>query len=183
MKKIFLIVFILMPFCLNGQSKTNLLSLSYFGEMISHPGFRVGLEVPVTEWGDSNQNHVTIGPSIGLFCHKRYQTSYFFINDFTYRRAGKKGSFYSAGIGIGFQNSQVPNTYYPLKDGSAHKLNANHWYMLADLSFSLDKKMNFIKEKEVHVFIKPQLLIAYPNFPTSLGYFVFEVGIKHKINI
>lgn len=182
-KYLFLLLFLL-PLTAFSQKKTDAyVSASYFGEMLTHPGLRLGLNIPVNVWGENKHNHLDVGPSVGMFHHRRYQTGYFFINDFTYRKTTKKNNCLAAGVGIGFMNTQVPNAYLSLPDGSVHIPDASHWYMLVDLFVCFNKSISLKDDKSVDMFFKPQLILAYPNFPVSLGYLVMEIGVRHKISI
>ena len=184
MQKYLILLLILLPFTVFGQNKTDLyINVSYFGEMITHPGMRLGMNIPVKTWGENNHKHFDVAPSIGMFHHRRYQTGYFFLNDFTFRRNTSENKCLAAGLGLGFLNAQTPNTFISLSEGSVYEIDANHWYIAINFFVCFDKRISIKKDKELDVFLKPQLMLAYPNFPVGLGYIVMEVGMRHKITI
>ena len=182
MKPAIFIFTLLIPILSFGQADSNnSFFVSYYGETVTHPGLRMGLEVPVGKFGKKD-NTIFISPSFGYFRHRRYQTSFFVLPDFTFRLNGKKGFHVSGGAGIGFQSSFVPKTFFVDKEGTVHKITANHWYFLSNFFIRLDKSFTSSSGKVFGMFIKPQILIAYPNFPKRLGYFIYELGISHKIS-
>lgn len=158
----------------------NSISVSYFGEMITHPGFRIGIETPVGKWGKEKKNLVMVTPSAGFFHHKRYQTSYFILPDIALQLKGKKSLSFSAGLGVGTQVSSVPDTYFVTKDSSVVKISASRWYFLGN--FFVEAEKSFASsERDLRIFLKPQILMAYPGFPKRTSYFILEFGLKYKI--
>jgi len=164
------------------EKQKNTLSISYFGEMVTHPGFRIGMEVPVGKWGKDKDNILVASPSVGMFHHKRYQTSYFLMPDFALKKKAKKGLEYSVGFGVGFQLSVIPNTFYIGPQDSVIQISASHWYFLGNISFALEKTILSKRDKPMIIFLKPQLTYAYPSFPNRVGYFVLEFGCKREIS-
>ncbi len=150
--------------------------------MITHPGLRIGLDVPVGKWGKKKDNLIFVSPSFGFFNHKRYQTNFFLLPELAFNKQGKKGSNFYAGAGIGYQLSKVPNTYIVGSDDLVHEISASHWYFLANVFVAMEKPIPLKSEGNLKVFLKPQIVFAYPHFPTRLKYFILEFGIKHDVN-
>ena len=93
------------------------INLSYFGEMITHPGLKTGVTFNLKNW---NKNKIDLTPSVGFFYHRNYQTGVFMLPELSYARMNKKGNYTAAGIGAGYMRSFIPNVY-KLVDGEVRK--------------------------------------------------------------
>ena len=134
MKRILIVIIFFTSLASFAQEKTkNILSVSYFGETVTHPGLRIGYDVPVGKWGKEKSNLIFVSPSFGFYSHKRYQTSYFLLPELAFNKQNKKGTNFYAGAGIGYQLSIVPNTYIVGSDELAHEITASNWYFLSNI--------------------------------------------------
>jgi hypothetical protein len=186
---IFLLGFTMLAF---GQvKKPDVISISYYGEMITHPGFKISADFDIKEWDktkatkkDSSKTinkNLILSPTMGLFYHKRYQTGLFFIPEIKYKRQNPKGRFYEVGIGSGYFRTFIPNTYEVNSNGAVNKTNASYNYFASNFFISFGKDLSIKKNLPIAYFIKPQFMYAVPNFPNGTGYFALELGLCYSL--
>lgn len=177
-------------FSLHGQRlKPNSISFSYLGEMITHPGFKIAANYSLKEWTkntegaeSSVQKNILLSPSFGLFYHRRYQTGLLLIPEIQYARQKPNGSFRQFGIGLGYMKTLIPNTYQVKDNGSVEKVTAGHGYLATNYFICFGKDLQPKRGIPISYYVKPQWLLALPNFPTGTGYFMLEIGITKKLN-
>lgn len=174
------------------KDKLSSISYSYFGEMITHPGFKLGVNYQLKHWekdqgtkktGETQpiSKSILIGPTIGFFYHKRYQTGLFIMPEVKYKRQNQQGRFYELGVGLGYLRTFIPNTYEVNENGEVRATSAGHHYFATSYFVSFGKDLSVTKNIPVAYFIKPQFLYAVPNFPKGTGYFAFEIGMNYKL--
>lgn len=171
--------------------KPNSISVSYYGEIITHPGLRIGANYNLRQWekvktsrkGVIKTKHkvIEITPSVGFYYHRRYQTGIFILPEIEYFRIKQNGKFFSIGLGLGYMRTFIPNTYEVLSNGEVNKINAGHDYFIRNYYVIFGKDLSVKKGIPLQYFIKPQLMTASPNFPKKVAYFILEIGIKYKL--
>lgn len=152
-------------------------SLSYFGEMGTHPGLRLSATYALADWqkqrNPSIKKSFLLESSVGFFYHRRYQTALFFLPELELAQMRPNGRTFGFGLGLGYLRTFVPNTFEVEDDGRVNKTPAGHQYLLSSVFIAFERPLG-----SVHFFIKPELLYAVPNFPKGVGYFAFEFGVK-----
>lgn len=190
MIRLLLATLLLVPLVLPAQGiKPDGVSISYFGEMITHPGVKVSLQYPLGSWSTTHQKgkgesigitrQLTIQPAVGFFYHKRYQTGFFLTTDISYTRQNERGGFYGVGVGVGYLRSFIPHVFEINGQGQVEKSSAGHHYFLPSLHLYFGNTLN----EKLGWFVKPQFLYALPNFPKGTGYFSLEIGITRHLNV
>lgn len=157
------------------------ISISYFGETITHPGFKLGLAFPVKSWtkaGKEIDKAIYFGASTGMFYHRRYQTGLFASPELSLKRKNVKGNTFATGVGLGYLRTFIPNTYEINVNGDVQKTIAGHDYLLSSIFVSFGKSIKSHRGRSLEYFVKPQFLYATPNFPNGVGYFALEIGIN-----
>ena len=54
-------------------------------------------------------------------------------------------------------------------------------YGMASIYFTYPKDLFIQNKKPWRFFLKPEFVMAFPNFPTLTGYFLLEVGVAYKL--
>ncbi|WP_421918960.1 hypothetical protein [Marinifilum sp.] len=192
MKALLLFIFWLVASnCVAQFKNLESISVSYLGEMITHPGIKVSADFNMKEWDKTKNSHrgssktitksLLFSPALGSFYHRRYQTGVFFMPEAKLKRKNPKGKFYEIGVGLGYLRTFIPNTYKVNDAGEVSKTLAGHNYFATNYSISFGKDLSVKKNLLVAYFIKPQFIYAVPNFPNGTGYFALEIGIKYSL--
>lgn len=192
MRILSIIIFILIStFCHAQTKKLESFSVSYYGEMITHPGLKINVDYPLKEWGKTKVPNkgasfpVTkgffISPSIGLFYHRRYQTGLFFFPEIKYKRQNPKGRFFELGIGAGYLRTFIPNTFEVNGNSEVNSTHAGSNYFATNYFFAFGRDLRIKENLPIGYFIKPQLVYVIPNFPNGTTYFILEIGIKYYL--
>ena len=177
--------------CLAQFKSLESVSISYYGEMITHPGLKVSADFNLKDW-DKNKSSkkgalktmnksLIISPSLGSFYHRRYQTGLFFIPEVKYKRQNTQGGYCEFGVGAGFLRTFIPNTYELNNRGEVNKTTAGHNYFASSYFISFGKDLSVKKNQPIGYFIKPQFIYAAPNFPNGIGYFALELGLQYNL--
>ncbi len=175
-----------------GQNKRLTgIQVSYLGEMITHPGVKVGVDYNLRSWSKVKaegkkrertlSKSVVLSPTLGSFYHKRYQTGFFIVPELKYYRENQKGVFYDVGVGLGYLRTVIPNVYEVTSSGELNKVNVGYNYFSSLWFFTLGKSVKKENSKSFSLFVKPQLMYAVPNFYYGTGYFFLELGVNFKI--
>lgn len=165
-------------------------SLSYFGEMITHPGLKAGVNYQLKSWINPkerksqkkdhyifNVKSILLGGSLGAFSHNRYQSGYFTILEPKYRTENMNGFFWELGLGGGYLRTITPSVY--VENGNLSKKNFHNDYFISSMFISFGKKISRSKYVHLQWSVKPQFIYALPNFPSGVGYFGLELGVNY----
>ena len=173
---------------ISAQSfKPDVVSFSYFGETITHPGFRLGVDYSLKEYekikrsGKISYRSFLFTPSTGMFYHKGYQTSAFVLAEFSYKRMNENGRFFSVGIAPGYLRTFIPNSYAIKADGVIEKITTGNNYFLGDISLTFGKDLSINKDIPIAYYVKPQFLKAIPSASNATNYFALELGVQYKL--
>jgi len=158
---------------------------SYFGEMITHPGLKIGANYEWKNWEKEAKksvivNRLNLNPSVGFFYHNKYQTGIFILPEFTYSKTNDKGNYIEYGIGLGYLSTIIPKTFTVTDNGDIKKTISGHHYLLTNYSITLGKDLHVTYYRPFRIFAKPQFLLALPNFPNATGYFALELGLTYQ---
>lgn len=187
LKSYFLALSLCLPFWgISQLSSPQSVNVSYFGEFITHPGLRLGLQY---ELGSKTRPHPTksketchtiaLRPSLGLFFHRRHQTGIFLLPEVGYLRTNQKRRQFGAGLGIGYLMSFIPNVFEVNPEGGVEPTLAAHHFVLASTYVRFGRQF---KESPWGYFIQPQFIYALPNYPNGVAYLALELGITYKLN-
>lgn len=173
--------------CLGQTWKPQEVSISYFGEMITHPGIKLAASYPVKQWKKfKNQNEGTsqvisksfqLSPSFAYYYHRRYHHGLQFVPELFYRRKKKKGTYLDLGIGLGVLRTIIPEVYAINELGLLEKSKAGYSYFQSGFFVAFGKDFIHDQKKLFTGFIKPQFQYSIPGFPNGTGYFFLETGL------
>lgn len=169
--------------------KPTAISVSYFGETITHPGLKIGLDYELKSW-DRNKKKSTqkiisksiiLSSNIGFYFHKDYQTGAFALPELSYSRKNQKGNFRSIGLGVGYMRTFIPNVYEVNTANEIKRTIAGNNYFLSTCFVAFGKDLSVKYSIPMGVYIKPQIMYALPNYPNGVTYFALEIGINYKL--
>ena len=182
--KVIIAVFILAGYSMHIRAQVyspESVSVSYVGEMITHPGIGLRLNYSLKNWtNERSSKQLLAGPSLGFFYHRRYQTSLYFIPEVHITRQNIKGNQIGAGMGVGYLRSFIPNTYQAGSDGQAVDAVAGHHYFATSIAVRFGRAIH-LEKRDLGFYISPQFLYLLPNFPKGTGYFLLEIGVNHMM--
>ena len=166
--------------------KQTAFSIGYLGEMVTHPGIKIGLSYTLLDWNKTRKEKkmvksISLNPSIGTYYHRRYQTGVFILPELAVNKVNEKNNGFSYGIGAGYLRTFIPNTYSVNDNNEVKKENAGYNYFLGSTFISFEKNLKFSTRKPLKLYIKPQFMYALPNFPKGVAYLMMEVGLKYTI--
>jgi len=165
--------------------------VSYFGETITHPGLKIGVDFQLKSWDKTKikknkdkkiiQKGIDLIQGIGFFYHKDYQTGIFILPELSYSKKNAKGNFLMAGIGAGYMRTFIPNVYDLNSNGEIERMHAGYNYFLTNYSITFGKDLSKKKMIPLSIFIKPQLMYVLPNATNGVSYFALELGVSYKL--
>jgi hypothetical protein len=183
-KLLVMIVFSLFLSDVWGQNlRPESLSIAYWGEMISHPGLKAEANYSLKSWEKEKQKkNIVLSPSLGVFYHKRYQTGVLPAVGLSYQSVRGAKKTFSGGLDLGYLRTFVPNTYQITEEGLMEGIVAGHNYLATNVYVSLGRNIIQDGMKPSTIYVKPQFMLALPNFPNAVGYFMLEIGLKYQLN-
>ncbi|MDC6366836.1 MULTISPECIES: hypothetical protein [Flavobacteriaceae] len=166
--------------------KQTAISIGYLGEMVTHPGIKIGLSYTLLDWNKTKKEKtivksISLNPSIGTYYHRRYQTGVFILPELAINKVNEKGNGLSYGVGAGYLRTFIPNAFSVNDNNVVKKENVGYNYFLGSTFISFEKNLKFSTRKPLKLYIKPQFMYALPNFPKGVGYLMMEVGLKYTI--
>ena len=191
MRKLILTFLAISPIVLIGQTfKPDGISISYFGEMVTHPGLMLSFDYNLKSWTKAKKKgdktilkSLKLEPGLGFYYHKRYQTGVLLNTELQFNRQSPKGNFFGYGFGLGYLRTFIPNTFEVSEGGKVEQTTAGHNYFAPGIFFTLGKDLSIKRNIPLCWFIKPNIIMALPNFPTTVTYFVLELGITYKLKL
>lgn len=194
MKKSIIFLFAILSFSI--AKAQNLIpeqvSLSYSGETILHPGFKIGanyelfyIEKNCEKKNGTNklkEKQFFLSPQIGYFYHKNYQSSIYVAPEVFYKSKKSNGNFWSFGLSTGYMHAFLPKVYEISEGGDISQKNVGYNYFISGLSTSFGKDFSKTKSTPIELYFKPQLLYAVPNFQSGTLYFLFDIGLNINLN-
>lgn len=167
------------------------ISIAYFGEGITHPGLKIGVNYPFYTWektkGKSNgaekrlYKNFALQPSLGFYHHQDYQTGLFVLPQLAYTRKNAKGAFTSFGVGAGYLHTIVPSVYR-IEDGAIEKIRGRYNYLLSNYFVTFGKDLSVKGRLPLDLYAQPQVMNVMPNTRPSIWYFALEMGVRLKLN-
>lgn len=177
--------------CYISHRRPMSLSFSYFGEMITHPGAKIGFNYQLktrnklkkrksekTGINVYSRKYALINASVGFLHHKNYQTGYFGLIELRFRTENQNDRFFELGIGFGFLRTATPSV--SVENGVLETQTFGNNYGLASVSLGCGKSINILEKVPLEIMIRPQFLYAFPNFPNGVTYMALEAGINYK---
>lgn len=179
------------------------LQVSYFGEFIFHPGAKVGISLPFSEWtklrqqqskrrGEYSivkQKELRLGGNVGFYNIVRNHTGYFANVDLTWRRSKyysyrpeKKGQI-ELGIGLGYFRYRLHGTTFTPNGDSFDEINGNGGAFLPSFLFGYGGTFRYQGERNARYFLRSSFSAEIPfgyafQFITAL-----EAGIAIPLKI
>lgn len=170
--------------------KPNSFRLAYYGETITHPGFKGGVTYSLSSWEKSKtkkngttlkQKEFQLNPSVGFFYHRNYQTALFFIPELAYFRKKENGNHLAVGIGAGYMRTFLPRVYELDSNGEIQSTSAGYNYFVSNFSACFGRDLSFNSSLPMSIYIKPQFSRASPNAGGAVWYFGLEGGITFSL--
>lgn len=166
------------------------ISIAYFGEGITHPGLKVGLNYSFYAWektrsksnGAEKRLHKSFAlqPSLGFYYHQDYQTGLFVLPQLAYTRKNAKGAFTSLGVGAGYLRTIVPSVY-SLENGAIEKVSGGYNYLLSNYFATFGKDLSVNGKLPLELYAQPQVMNVIPNTRPAIWYFALELGMRLKL--
>lgn len=179
------------------------LQIAYYGEFMFHPGAKVGLSLPFSEWTKERpqqtkrrgkyaivkQKEFRLGSNLSFYNIPRNHTGYLLNAELTYRRSKfysfrpeKKGQLEYA-IGLGYFRYSLHGTTFRPDGGSFKEINGNGGAFMPSVALSWGGNFRWKDGRNGRYFIKPVLLAEIP-FGTGLQLItVVEAGIAIPLDI
>ncbi len=167
------------------------LSASYFGEVITHPGLKLGVTYELKRWGKSKikrngiekviQQSFDLSPTVGFYYHKDYQTGLFAMPELSYTRKKANGNVVAYGVGAGYMRTFIPHVYDLTSTGEIKKLHEGNNYLLTNYFISFGKDLSVKHHIPITMYIKPQFMHALPNYAGGVTYFALEIGVIYRL--
>jgi hypothetical protein len=164
---------------------------SYFGETVTHPGLKVGVNYQLKNWDKTKikksgnekviQKSIDFSPSIGLFYHNDYQTGLFVLPELSYSRKNVKGIYMTYAVGAGYMRTFIPNVYDLNSNGEIEKTHVGYNYFNTNYSITFGKDLSIKKKIPLSIYIKPQLMYAILNYSKGIKYFALELGVNYRL--
>lgn len=146
------------------------LKVSYLAT-IKHPGFALGVEVPISkkEYFKNEKNKKTkeqfLTSNFSFYNHKTFHSNYILSVGYLYRRTNSHNWFFDVEPQIGVNRTLLGETTYEVDNNGIVKQDkfAGYWYFNSQLAFSIGK--DFSKQTKpipLKVFIRPNLILMLP---------------------
>ena len=151
------------------------LSVAYFGETITHPGFRLGGEWSVV---DRPKYALIAGADLGFYSHKRSHTALFTDVKFGVRGTTRSGLYLDVFAGIGYFHTWVNGDVY-VQDGDGvalRGLSAGRPHVMPNGSFGLGWDFSRKTELPLSVFVSLAPFSEYPFNTKSAMHAALLVG-------
>ena len=178
-----ILLFTAWPPPVQAQSpKQKVLTISYFGEFIGHPGFKAGINIPLAGRHQPGKRHSLLlgGGNIGTYYHKGNHTGLFVEGELGYRFVTKGGFKLETFLSAGYHRSFIDGPVYsvdPSNNVTRQTLSGQNT-LLASWLIGLGKEF---KNSPMGWHIRPGFMIRAPHNSSILPHFFIETGISYKL--
>lgn len=170
------------------------INMSYFGETITHPGLKLGIEYPVKlittkktkKSGKEIEKHKSlfVATNLAFYYQKRYNTGVLLNAEFGYRKHSKKGFKIEYLVGFGgirtFLNSE---TFEVTENGLVEPIKfAGQFGLLPSIAIGFGKSFGQNTSKKWAYHIKPSFYFQIAKSQAVIPHFILETGIVYQLN-
>lgn len=161
----------------NRKALPKSLAIGYFGELITHPGLTVSLELPFYENG-GNQLFITV--RCGGYFHYLNHTALFVGSEFGYRYTFKNGLDIHTMIGVGYMHKFLGGTIYEVTDSGELVVVSDYDspHFMPNLAFGFG--YTFVKDSKnpINLYSRIEIFGEYPYNTYILPLLATSIGIR-----
>ena len=191
-------------FCLNAQSDNlNIpeFQIAYFGDLVAHPGVKLGVHVPVksvlkskavehTELGTFNKINSTqfkLGGNFAAYHQHKSHVGYLANVELTIHYLNrnslkpKKQRHLELGVGLGYYQYVLKGTSFSPIEGGFEETDGKGSALMPSISGAFGTTFKSIKFADIRWFTKGSIYLEIPHGIGSLPHFVLEIGLATKL--
>lgn len=168
-------------------------SVSYFGNFIFDPGFKLGIErqlLTIQKTRNKSNGKIKINRhqffntlNLGYYYTKEQNDTWFLNTELGYRKTRKSGFKTEVLLGVGYLRTFLTDETYEVdNNGNVSKIkNAGSNYIMPSLSFGIGYD-NSIKHPKfpIAVSFRPNLFFQYPYNSSLLTHIATEINLSYK---
>lgn len=192
-RQLIILIVLFSPFFSNGQieNRPNW-QLSYFGDMIIHPGFQIGYEHPIKEWmktktrkGQTIPKYKSLnaGLDFSYYWNPNHHHGFILSPFLNYRRTKESGKFFETKFNLGYHQSVVDGMTYQVSDQG--EVTSNKWNgqstLYSSLSFGFGKDWRVKKQIPIRHFWNIGVNARTPYNHAILFGLNFGIGVHYFI--
>lgn len=164
-------------------------SISYYGDLFVHPGFKISADLKVYEFSKSKTKRsgkvkaitksLIATPNLSNYWHVRSHTGLQAGIDILWRKSNGKGWYSEMGFGMGYFSRNNWGDTWEVKEGETKNLNAaRRGYSVQTVSFSKGKEITLERGLTLSPFVRwnTNFLNNYNSF--SIPTASFELGVR-----
>ncbi len=165
------------------------MNISYFGETITHPGLKIGMESALSQKSRekikrtgktfTKRKLLFLATSLGGYHQHRFHTGIFINGEIGYRVTKKKGIKTELLVGLGYLRTFVDGDTYGVDDsGNIHRQrHEGQSGVMPSIAFGVGKDLRFTEQGAWSWHIRPSLYFQVPYNHTYLPHFILETGM------
>ncbi len=153
------------------------LSVSYYGEAITHPGLSLGLDVGLVKAGPFR---LVFAPEVGSYVHPRNHSALFVLPRLGARLISPEGFFGGLFVGAGWMHTWAPGVVYELDEAGEVQLAAETGRDRLGVSAGLGLGVDFLlpHRRPMAWFLRLEFLGETPVNTRFLPHFALQTGVR-----
>jgi hypothetical protein len=168
------------------------INISYFGINATHPGLKVGVEVPFwerlkeKEKRNGNirlkQRDLFVTSNVGFYHHQQNHSALFLNSEIGYRKTRNKRNQVGVLVGVGYMRTFLSGTTYQTSDSGTPepiKLAGNSYFM-PSFSFFLGEDLSERRGIPITWHLKPTVFFQTPYNHSFNVQAALELGITYQ---
>lgn len=171
------------------------LTLSYYGNLGVHPGFRASFDWNLWMLSKTKEKRkrsktihklLYVSPNIAFYAHKSSHQALNIGADIGFRRYSKRFIYGEVAMGLGYQRRFNANETWVVNNGNVSRKKGSRGYFSPSLSFGLGRTFNTPTPFSIFGRLNTNLLVGYnattvPEISTEIGIRIQpKFGIKRK---
>ncbi|MBN1119324.1 MAG: hypothetical protein JXA77_19090 [Bacteroidales bacterium] len=169
------------------------LKISYFGEMITHPGLKCGIEYSLLTRNISKETkrktkekkcEIIIGSNLGAYTHFKYNTGVFLNGEIGYRTTRSTGNIFDFMFGAGYLRTFLNSETFEIgENAEVNKvfLAGNNSFM-PSVSFGFGRDISQKSEVFDSWYLKPIIFLQTQHNSGILPHLALEAGLNFQLN-
>jgi len=181
LKRILILLFLLISISIYTNEKQvqneRSLSVAYFGELLTHPGLKISLELPF--YTNNSNEYFAIIKGGGYF-HYLNHTSIFVGSEFGYRHYFKNGFDFHSLIGIGYMHKILGATIYEVS-GSGELLEIPNYgssHLMPNIEIGFGYIIARDSDNPINIYSRTEIFGEYPYNTYILPHLATSIGLR-----
>lgn len=148
-----------------GQANSQNWSISYYGDLLIHPGIQLGRQVPLKNWKSTKDKRsrelnkyksINAGVDVTYYWHQDHHHGLILSPNLSFQKVNANGKYFQIKVSIGYHRSIVDGLTYAVQENEevVSQRGVGQSALFNALSFDFGKDLRITKQKPLRWFFQ-----------------------------